>query len=762
MGKFRLTIDGGTIRDPTGREVTIRGINVAGDSKQPYTPDLPSHISDGFFEGDSVSFVGRPFPVEEAPLHFARLKRWGYNTLRYLFTWEAIEHAGPGIYDEDWMQHTVAVLRLAKDFGFHVFMDPHQDVWSRFSGGSGAPMWTLYACGLNPRSFAATEAALVQNQWPDPAAFPKMIWSTNYNRMACQVIFTIFFAGRDFAPKAIIDGLNIQDYLQGHFFAACKHLAQRLHEAGDLEDDVVFGWESFNEPNRGMIGLPDLTAIPSDQKLQKGTSPTAWQAILTGSGRACEIETWEFGRLGPYRSGSILVDPQGESAWLATDEYDRRYGWKRDPGWKLGECIWAQHGVWDPSQDTLLKKNYFANHPKTGEKLTYEIFTNTYFMDFYRRYRDAIRSVHHHAIMFCQPPVLELPPSLKGTADDDSQMIYAPHFYDGVTLMTKSWNRYWNIDVFGLLRGRYSSPVFAIKIGETAIRNCLRDQLAAIRQEGLDHMGEHPCVFTEIGIPFDLNDRHAYKTGDYSSQCMAMDANHFAIEGSGANGFSLWVYMSKNVHQWGDHWNGEDLSIFSVDDKTLALTQSRLLSANDSTSTLTALPSSDKTPQPAFTTVTPSNLHDKLATPSMTSSDTASGLAEPPIKPGHRAAEAFIRPSPVFTTGALQSHGFDLRTCTFTLTLSATRPTEQDAPTEVILPEYHFPAHATDVDVSGGKWSVSLDSIEDVQVQKLRWWHGHGEQTLTVKGLVRRIGRTTEPEQDEGYLAQIWETCVVM
>ncbi len=195
----------------------------------------------------------------------------------------------------------------------------------------------------------------------------------------------------------------------------------------------------MNEPNRGLIGYPDLSSIPSEQKLQKGTSPTAWQGMLTGSGRPCEIETWEFGRLGPYRSGSRLVDPRGTTAWLLPDFDDSRYGWKRDPGWKLGECLWAQHGVWDPKSDTLLRKDYFAKNPHTGEVLDYERFTNTYFMELYRRFRDAIRSVHPSAILFCQPPVLEIPPTLKDTEDDDPQMVYSAHYYDGVTLMTKSW-----------------------------------------------------------------------------------------------------------------------------------------------------------------------------------------------------------------------------------------------------------------------------------------------------------------------------------
>lgn len=404
-------------------------------------------------------------------------------------------------------------------------------------------MWTLYACGLNPETFAATEAALVHNTYPEPGKFPKMIWSTNYTRLVCQVIFTMFFAGREFTPKCIIDGINIQDYLQNHFVNACAHVAKRIHEAGDLEDDVVIGWESVNEPNRGLIGHPDISTIPEEQKLKKGTSPTAWQAILSGSGRAIEVDTWDFGGMGPYKSGRVLVDPQGESAWLPADYDDSKYGWKRDPGWKLGECVWAQHGVWDPSKDLLLRKDYFKKKTSTGEVVDYEVFVNENFMEYYRKHRDAIRAHHKESILFCQPPPFEIPPTLKGTEDDDPKMVYAPHFYDGVTLMTKKWNRYWNVDVLGLLRGRYLGPPFAIKIGESAIRNCFRDQLGAMIQEGKDYMGNHPVFLTEYGIPYDMDDKHAYKTGDYSSQSGAMDANHYAIETSGISGYTLWCYM---------------------------------------------------------------------------------------------------------------------------------------------------------------------------------------------------------------------------
>lgn len=127
MTSPRLRVDGQTFRDPQNREVTLRGINVAGEAKYPKRPNIPSFVLDNFFDGDDVSFVGRPFPLEDAHTHFARLRKWGYNTIRYIFTWEAIEHKGPGIYDQEWIAFTIEILRVAKGYGFYVFMDPHQD-----------------------------------------------------------------------------------------------------------------------------------------------------------------------------------------------------------------------------------------------------------------------------------------------------------------------------------------------------------------------------------------------------------------------------------------------------------------------------------------------------------------------------------------------------------------------------------------------------------------------------------------------------------
>ena len=59
------------------------------------------------------------------------LKSWGFTFLRFLVTWEAIEHAGPGIYDLDYLEYVRNVLEIAHEHGINVFIDPHQDVWSQ-------------------------------------------------------------------------------------------------------------------------------------------------------------------------------------------------------------------------------------------------------------------------------------------------------------------------------------------------------------------------------------------------------------------------------------------------------------------------------------------------------------------------------------------------------------------------------------------------------------------------------------------------------
>ncbi|KAI8809721.1 glycoside hydrolase superfamily [Cladochytrium replicatum] len=632
------------------RTVLLRGVNLSGNGKLPYTPRQPAHEAEGFFDDTNVSFVGRPFPLDEADEHLSRLKHWGYNFLRLVFTWEALEHAGPGIYDYEFMDYLIEVLYKLKAHGFKCFLDPHQDVWSRFTGGSGAPGWTLRAVGLNAAHFAATGAAVVQNTWREPQAFPKMVWATNYFKLAAGTMFTLFFAGETYAPNHYVATLEkgasassdkppkpkmvqIQEFLQSHYINAIAELAKRIHQrAAELEDSVVVGYDTLNEPNEAFLETPDIHKTAHYQELKNGDTPTILQGMQLGEGRAAEIEVWDMAWDGPFYSHKRTINPGGIKAWypqrLASHlGYPKK--WDQDPAWvQEGGCIWANHGVWDRTTGKALKPDHFHKH-KDGKPAHYDDF----FIPFVERFTVAIRKHHPTAVIFVEPAANSIAPKIRRTwlekagkkyegvpvSNDGSwdRICFAPHFYDSLTLINKTFNTLFAPDLFGDKRKKYSNVFLSVKFFEKGIKGCFRDQLGGLQDEGEEHIGEFPCLIGEIGIPMDLDGKGAYKTGDYSKQIVALDAHISGLEANPGLHYTLWNYCPDNSNTWGDGWNGEDLSIFSRD---------------------TVL----------------AKIHDRPG-------------ALTPLDKGGRAMESFVRPAPIMVPGTLHLTAFDLKSDTFIL-----------------------------------------------------------------------------------------------
>jgi hypothetical protein len=84
-----------------------------------------------------------PFPLEEAERHFRRLGERGVAYIRLVIAWEALEHSGPGAYDESYLAYLRKILLAADQAGIAVFIDPVQNRWSRWIEGDGAPSWVL-------------------------------------------------------------------------------------------------------------------------------------------------------------------------------------------------------------------------------------------------------------------------------------------------------------------------------------------------------------------------------------------------------------------------------------------------------------------------------------------------------------------------------------------------------------------------------------------------------------------------------------------
>lgn len=168
--------------------VRFRGVNLP--AKIPSTPSQFQSSDDSrqFYESKSeVSFVNRPFSLEA--LHFRRISQyWGFNLIRLSVTWEAVMHEGPGIIDQMYLAYLKEFVVLAEQYGLYVIIDPHQDVWSRFTGGDGAPWWTLDVLGFKTDGPALHEtgSAVLHQFWNESnilkgngMALPKMMWTTN-------------------------------------------------------------------------------------------------------------------------------------------------------------------------------------------------------------------------------------------------------------------------------------------------------------------------------------------------------------------------------------------------------------------------------------------------------------------------------------------------------------------------------------------------------------------------------------------------------
>jgi len=509
-----------------GRRVMLHGVNLGGSSKVPFKPDGATYIREGFFDHRNVSFVGHPFPLDQADEHLGRLKEWGFNFLRLLVTWEAIEHAGPGIYDDEYLDYLVKVVKKAGEYGFNLFIDPHQDVWSRFSGGDGAPGWTFEAVGFDISHFVEAGAAIVHATHPGP--YPRMIWFSNTNKLACATMFTLFFAGNDFAPQVLVGGEPIQEYLQRHYFNAIQQVALRLKDQPN-----VIGYDTMNEPSSGYIGWKDLNSTRGAVNL--AVSPTPYQSMLLGEGLSQEVDFWSLRLASIKKTGMRRLNESSQRVWL--------------PGY---ECVWKQHGVWDfdtSGVPHLLLPDYFTK--VNGQPVH---FTQDYYQVFNNRFASVINRAHPGTLIFIEPEA-GVPPYERGE-QDFKDIVYAPHWYDAFVLVKKEYVPF--IGVNNHTRRVVISP---------SIRHSYKKQLASLKSYADHQLGGVPFVLGEFGIPFDLHEKQAYQTGNFHIQVKALQRSMKAVEDNLLD-YTLWNYTPDNTNLHGDLWNDEDLSIYSPNQRS--------------------------------------------------------------------------------------------------------------------------------------------------------------------------------------------------
>jgi endoglycosylceramidase len=191
-------VRGGFIRDPDGRAMVMRGVNLSGAHKNP--PYFGFHTLPDFQQ------ISGP---------------WGFNGIRLLTTWAALEPT-EGAYDAAYLDQLAQRVEWAKQANLLVVVDIHQDVYGEgFVGGDGAPKWTCDAS-----KYAAFK--------------PATPWFLSYNDPNVIACYDGFWGSAD---------------LQSHYVEAARRLAARL-----ASYDNVIGIDPMNEPYWASQGATFETA----------------------------------------------------------------------------------------------------------------------------------------------------------------------------------------------------------------------------------------------------------------------------------------------------------------------------------------------------------------------------------------------------------------------------------------------------------------------------------------------------------------------
>jgi hypothetical protein len=316
------------ITDDEGRILMLRGCNLGEKGPEPASEDTETR--------------------------FAGLRALGFTFIRLFITWEALEHEGPGIYDEAYPASLRKLLLAAEKTGLSVFINPCQGERNR---QMGAPAWVPEKIGLNPDRLALHSA------------------------YAGSTLSTLFFAGNCFAPDFQIEGVKAQDWLQERYLAAMRHCFRRLKNCA-----AIAGWGAMGAPGRGFIG-----GKGSPREESAGPIPGHFQAMAAASGYKTDIPVYASGPGGGYIAGYEAPDPRGPSLF------------------KEGfSCPWKQAGVWtdEGGAPRLLKGDHFDRFEGRPA-----CFADDFLKPFLLRFIERMREAREKTVILIEGPPGEDPPA---------------------------------------------------------------------------------------------------------------------------------------------------------------------------------------------------------------------------------------------------------------------------------------------------------------------------------------------------------------
>jgi len=233
-----ISKDGIWFQDLDGRYLLFRGVNFASRSKlPPYLPIAPLHM-----ENIDESNLKQEIEVVKPELDL--LKKLGFNIIRLLISWKAIEpEPNPNLSDlltqgQRYLSLVNQIIDALYSRGLYILLDFHQDIAHEALGGDGFPDWALAIDEKHNRPKASN---LKDRKWQMAYMINKLVKYT-----------LVSFWKNDLTNKEFgLQNFPVRTHLE-------KTIGQTVKFFKSLNDGrghpAILGIEPFNEPHPA--GLP--------------------------------------------------------------------------------------------------------------------------------------------------------------------------------------------------------------------------------------------------------------------------------------------------------------------------------------------------------------------------------------------------------------------------------------------------------------------------------------------------------------------------
>jgi hypothetical protein len=232
---------GSWFRDEAGRYVLFRGVNFGSRSKlPPYLPIAPLDIND-------ISKLDLRKEIESVKTELDLLKDLGFNIIRLLISWKAIEPRPNPNLDEllpEGKEYLTCMKEIVDELysrNIYIILDFHQDIANEVYGGDGFPDWTL---------------AIDKEHERPKVANPDKKWQMKYiiNKSLKQT-FKSFWENELTNMDEGLENFPVRTHLEKTIGQTVKFFKSLNNGQGH---PAILGVEPFNEPHPSVLPKKDF------------------------------------------------------------------------------------------------------------------------------------------------------------------------------------------------------------------------------------------------------------------------------------------------------------------------------------------------------------------------------------------------------------------------------------------------------------------------------------------------------------------------